>query len=314
MPAKEFSFEQDIAPHASNFFREIGRDRNLTTSARQQLQGELLGGVMDIESQRLKLQGERDRGRINKLRIAEGVGAMEDARARRIREENSRSDALSLKNQLQELNASDLTDEEKRDQLTGLEINHSGNPDSSVGRLLGTYRSSLPRREAFTATQKAEFAARGVSAETIATGDPMAIGQEVRAVAEDTAGRDRFLRDAQKKEDARTKDIREARKHLLTGEMEMAPVVIRKEGQASYVDEDSEPIWMTDESTVFAAEVVKNLGTEEEKAQFKKLRNSPNDFARMNLIHRIQNRGLSGSVYGDRTAEKARSIFDGDGE
>jgi len=307
MPAKEFSFEQDIAPHASNFFREIGRDRNLSTSARQQLQGDMLGGVTEIETQRLKLQGERDLGRMRKLRIAEGVSAMEDARARRIREENSRSDALSLKNQLQELNASDLTDEEKRDQLTGLEITHSGNPDLSVGRLLGTYRSSLPRREAFTATQKAHFAASGVSAETIATGDPVAIGKESRAAA----GVQATQVQKQKEEAILAKDARAARKHLLTGEMEMAPVVIHTEGQPSYVDKDSEPIWMTDASTIFAEEVVKNLGTEEEKAQFKRLKNSPSDFARMRLINRIQNRGLAGSVFGDPSAERARRLLEG---
>ena len=85
-PTQDFSFERDIQGYASNYFDTIGNDPRLSPQRKAQLQGTLLGGVEDIQNQRLKLQEERDNGMMRTLKMQGYQSDLEDARAKRIQQ------------------------------------------------------------------------------------------------------------------------------------------------------------------------------------------------------------------------------------
>jgi hypothetical protein len=81
-----FSPERDIAPYTTNYFDSVENDPRLRRAQKTQLQGSLLGDVMDIELQRLKLQQERDDQQYRRQQMAVGSIALDAQRMRRDRE------------------------------------------------------------------------------------------------------------------------------------------------------------------------------------------------------------------------------------
>lgn len=270
MTPTDFSFERDVAPHASRFFAEIGRSP-VSPEAANRLQGTLLGGITDIETQRNKLREERMQGKMRELQYAEGVSALEEARARRQRIENETAKVGAVKEQVTGIIRGTDDPALKRQRLAELEFENSGIDDPSVRRIFDTGREVLPpvRKSDFTPAQIAAFA-EDVPPEVLARQDPVEIGQYVGVAAQ------------------RKKDLEDRKKALEDSDDERGKLLERD----FEFDKDESDIetWLKPDSTNNASLVVEVFGSPEEKAQWEKLKTAPSDHARAMLAMRIQNR------------------------
>lgn len=185
-PTTDFSFEKNVAPYASKYFDRVSADPNLTGGQKRELQGMLLNGVDEIRQQQAKLQDSAMKGRMRDLQYATGVSALEEARARRARMEQSSGEVAGAQNVVQSIIGGTDSPEEKRRKLAEFKVANAAtlalNPDAKQVFDIG--ESALPKESQFTPSQVARFAAQRVPAEVIATGDPMLIGDVAAQIAE----------------------------------------------------------------------------------------------------------------------------------
>jgi hypothetical protein len=100
------------------------------------------------------------------------------------------------------------------------------------------------------------------------------------------------VKDEQERRDDYTKEI-------LNYDFEMQMGTIRDENTGKYrADEYAPQIWMTDESTQVAEQIVMLAGTEAEKALFLQLKGADSDQERRRLVEKIQKNTLFQRAYG----------------
>lgn len=286
----EFSYEQNIAPFATKFFGEIGSDRFLSAADKAQLQGKLVGGVHEIETQRQKLENERKEGRLRDLQYSEGINAFDEAKARRSRIEQAAAKRGGIKAQAQGILASADPEPVKREKLGLLQLETSDLDDPQVSDIFRAAETALPpaKKSAFSPEQLARFAAEDVPQEVISSGDPFLIGQAISRAA------------------AR-KEALESRKKELESSTEGKKKLLESDFKFQKGEDDIETEWLDDNSTQEATLVVEAFGTPQEKAKFAALKGAPSDSERALLARNIQLRerlkGLAGSK-----ADRAKSI------
>lgn len=308
-PTQEFSYERDISPYASNFFNTIGNDSRLSPERKAQLQGTLLGGVQDIEAQRLKLQEERDKGQLRTLQFQSYQSDLEDARAKRIRMQQETESLNGVKGTVDSIIGNpDYTPEEKRQLLAKAEMEHPLAGDTTLGRMFNLGREMLPKDEGgkFTPTQTATYISR--LAGKVAPEDLAIALQD-----ETTLGVLLAQADAMEKEDEEVSKLRErkdADARAIKRGMMLKDLKYAK-------DEMGTPTtWLDEDSTRDAEMIVKALGNPEEQKQFDELRTAPSDEARYELVRSIQRRELDTRLGGKSesaadNASRARSLIFG---
>lgn len=294
MATDPFSFERDIAPATTRFFNEVGADRRLSNEARTRIQGQLLGGIEDIETRRLQLQEERDKGKLRGLQMQEGLTALDDARARRLRIEKQDAQVAEAQNQVRSIIDSGEPEAVKRQRLADAELAYAGVDDATVGRVFNAADRVIPKsaKSTFTPSQIAEFAAKNVPAEIIATGDPMLIGQWAGQLAERKTAMEEKKKQIAENEQERDK--------LLDVDFDF--------DDPAPDDADGTPKWLKPVSTQDAELVVETFGTPEEREQFEKFRSAPSDHPRVTLAMRIQKRERQKKLAGGKSSRAAQII------
>lgn len=295
----DFSFDRDIAPYASRFFGEVSADPGLTEQARARVQGTLLGGVQDIQKQRLELQKEKDDADYRRLRYAEGLGSLEESRLRRKRIEESAGQvtgAAALAKSIVDSNDDPMT---KAQRLAAAELENAGisatNPD--VGQVFNIAKSAIPLgpKPLVSNAQRISLALKGVPAEIIASGDPDLIA----AAAEKHAAFEEGMQAERQRLTAQSKEAEEARDKLLDADFKFAQDEATKEPTG----------WLEDDSTMKAALLVDVYGTPEEKKQFELLKDADSDQGRVELARNIQMRQLREKLRGTQgRVSRASSI------
>lgn len=276
-PATDFSFERDIAPHASRFFDRLGSDPNLPFADKMRLQGELLGGVAGIESQRLKLQEERDQGRARKLQYEDSAMRLEEARAERARREQSEARRAGVTATAKGILDSDADPETKRQALARTALDYADDKDAL--NTFGIASDALPKESGFTPSQIASMTERlgdEVSPEDLplVLGNPTLLGNVLGRIAKKAEAAKEARKLAEDKSD-------EAKAQKL--ELAKMPLKFQKPEV-----EGDEPTWLEDSSTAVATKVVEALGTAEEQQRFMKLKTAGSDRERAMLVELIQ--------------------------
>lgn len=180
-PATDFNPSRDIDPMAGRFFGELSSARGISGRDRMRLQGQMLQGITDIETQRLKLDQERQRSIINDIRIKESQYLLEETRRKHIaaREAAQRRDGVV--SGVKDIMTADLTPGERHAALNTYELDHLGEltTDPELRRAFDISRSHIPepRESQFSATQRMEMARSGIPPEVIDSDDPFLIGQ-----------------------------------------------------------------------------------------------------------------------------------------
>lgn len=273
----EFSYDRDIAPQASRFFDEIGADTTLSHEAKMRLQGSLLGGVQGIESQRLKLQEERDQGRARKLDYEASSMRLEEARAARARAEQQEARRAGVTATAKSILGSEADDDTKRQMLALSALDHAGDDDAV--KTFGLAEKVLPEtpKSAISPAERYSAALKGIPQETI--DDALRTGNlDLIAVAAADV-------EAQKDAEAEAKRLRHARgddADRLKLELAKAPLKFQKD------EMKGDTGWLEPESTQKATAIVLALGTPAEQARFDALKGADSDHARADLIEKIQ--------------------------
>lgn len=282
MPAAptDFSFDRDVAPYAGKFFNEIDASSTLSHGAKMRLQGALLGGVAGIETQRLKLQEERDQGRMRKLQYESSSMALEDARASRARAEQSEARRAGITATARGILDGDGDAETKRQALARTALDFADDKDAQS--VFGLAEKALPKEKeshGLTPNQVADFTSRigeYVSPEDLPNvlGNPMLLGQVLGKVGAEE------LKKKEAKKLAEDKTEKGAAQKL---ELAKMPLKFQK-GEAPGEESD----WLEDSSTAVATKVVEALGTPEERQRFTKLKSAGSDRERAMLVELIQ--------------------------
>ncbi len=282
MPATptDFSYDRDIAPATSRFFNRVEANPNLTHAAKMRLQSSTLGGVEAIETQRLKLQAERDEGRARQLKYEGSVMALEEARAARTRAEQSEARRGAVTATAKSILDGDGDAETKRQRLARTALDYADDKDALETFNLAA--GALPKESAgsgFTPSQIAGFTERlgdEVSPEDLPKilGNPALLGKELGRIAE----KETAAKEAQKlKEDQ--SDQAKAQK------LELAKMPLKfQKGEVPGEESD----WLEDSSTAVATKVVEALGTPEERQRFTKLKTAGSDRERAMMVELIQ--------------------------
>lgn len=278
-----FSFEKDVAPYASKFFDKIGGTENLTEQARARLQGSLLGGMEGIQNQRLKLQEERDQGRMRSLQYATGVEALEDARAKRVRVEQQQAQVGGFHSAINDIANSDLDGRSKQQQISALAIANADviatNPD--VKNVFDIASKALnPEKSTITPAERLSAAMGGVSQEALdraAAGDYSQVSFETGQLKE--------AKEA-KAEAKRTATATTTEQKATSRRLAFEPIEFERD------ENKVETPWLKPESTQRAAAVVYSMGTPAEQAAFEKLKDASSDKDRASMAKEIQLRYL----------------------
>lgn len=303
----EFSYDQDVRPYASRFFDRVGSDRSLSHAAKMRVQGTLLGGMTDIEATRLKLQDERDMGRMRKLDMEKQELALEDARARRARMEAQAANISGIRTRAKEVLASGADPEAARRALTIDAIDHADDPEAQ--RILGLAASALPeaKKPMLTDSQLGALVLDGVPQEVVErareTGDYSEVGKIVGNLRQDQ------LAFAMEVEAAQGQDKRANAVRL---KLAQTPLEFDKN-----LDDPTAPAkWLKPESTSTAMAIMETLGaTPEEKAEFARLRRASSDLERARLVDQVKIRylaSIAGTGSSERSGPSGRSIVRGE--
>jgi hypothetical protein len=288
MPAAptDFSFDRDIAPHANRFFNEIDASSTLSHGAKMRLQGSLLGGVAGIETQRLKLQEERDQGRMRKLQYEDSSMALEQARAERARREQSEARRAGVSGIAKGILDGDGDTETKRQALARTAMDYTDDKDAQ--NVFGMAERALPTKskEEYTAMQVADLASKmagKVDPELIPMlmQNPAALGGVLGTIAQGELERERDRKLAEDK----TEQFYDPKKSD-----EFGPNDLDKNNKSRVHDEQGKPRWMDDESTATARRIIQSLdGTPEEIEEFEKLgKDSKSDRERHRLAENVR--------------------------
>jgi len=302
MPATaDFSFEKDVAPYASRYFDRIAANPALSGSQKTELQGMLLGGVDEIRQQQLKLQEDRQQGRMRDLQYATGVSALEEARAKRARMEMASREVGESQFVVQQIMAGMDTPEEKRRKLAEYKIANAAklalNPDAK--QVFEIADSSLPKSGIgdLTKSQISRFAEKKVPLEILETGDPVLIGQTAAQIA--------AIDEAKQKLEKGDEEAKQLRLRLAQEPLKFA----KDETTGTQSD------WLEPESTMRAELIIESFGdsvTKEDRERFAALKTAGSDRERADLIEKIQLReqvkALRGGVE-DKRRSLAESMF-----
>lgn len=277
-PTTNFSYDRDIAPHASKFFDSIDADPTLSHGAKMRLQGTLLGGMEGIEAQRLKLQEERDQGRQRKLQYENSVFALENARAERARREQMEARRAGVAATAKGILDGAGDPETKRQVLARTALDFAG--DNDAMEVFKTATGALPkeREGGLTPNQIADFTSRigeYVTPEDLpdVLSNPMLLGQVLGKVGAEELKR----KEAKKLADDKT-EAGKAQK------LELAKMPLKfAKGEAG-----EESGWLEDSSTAIATKVVEALGNPQEKERFTKLKTAGSDRERAMMVELIQ--------------------------
>lgn len=215
-PNDEFDPQRDIAPYAAvSLFDDISNDRNLTSRSRSQLQGTLLGGIQDIELQRLKLQQEREEGNLRRQRMAQGSIALEVARMQLDRERQAAAAATNAESDMRSIVDSDADPVTKADALNRWAFD---NPYALANPAVeGRFRAAQDiigkaPKSPYTNEQLQEAGEYGVPREILA--DPYARGRFIGDAKER-----RRLQEVQRKNEEQAAEKGEARDYAAQHEL-----------------------------------------------------------------------------------------------
>jgi hypothetical protein len=302
-PTADFSFERDVQPYAGRFFDKVGADPTLSHEAKMRLQGSLLGGVAGIESQRLKLQEEREQGRARKLDYESSAFRLEEARAARTRAEQMEARRGTVTATAKSILDSADDPETKRQMLARTALDFAD--DREALNTFGIAADALPKESAgsgFTPHQIASMTERlgdEVSPEDlpVVLGNPALLGNVLGRIAkkEEAAKEAKRLAEDQSDE-AKTRKL----------ELAKMPLKFRK----PELDGD-EPLWLEDSSTAVATKVVEALGTPEEKQRFAKLKTASSDRERAMMVELIQLRHRFDNERPEGTGRRSASSVTG---
>lgn len=308
-PTQEFSFDRDVGAYASKYFDTIGNDSRLTHEQKVQLKGTLLGGVDDIQAQRLKLQEEKDQGVMRSLQMQGYQSDLEDARARRIQTQREAEAMVDVRDTVTQITGSkDHTPEQKRQLLAEAEMNHPLAGDPALGRMFGLGHEMLPKGgSTFTPGQTASYISKlagRMHPEDLAAAlqDPVTMG----ALLAEADAEEKENTEATKLRDRKDDEASVIRKGMMLKELRFA--------KDETLNEPS--VWLDDDSTRDAEMIVKALGTSAEQKKFDELRTAPSDEERYALIRSIQRRELGARLGGESeaaagSASRARSLIFG---
>ena len=283
-PTTDFSYAQDVQPYASRFFDRIDASSTLSHGAKMSIQSTLLNGMEDIETQRLKLQQERDEGRGRRLAYEDTAFRLENARAARTRAEQQESRRAGVTGMAKSILDGKGDPETKRQMLARTALDFADDKDALETFDIAT--KALPRGEEKSSLISDASALAmildGIPQEEIthakSTGDYSRVGALSRKLKMDheVAVENKRLGLAQDKE-ARTVKLGLAK----------TPLKFAKD-EASGTDTDR----MEDESTNHATAIVQALGTDEDIQKFIALNGAPSDRERASLARDIQLRHL----------------------
>lgn len=102
-PAREVTYQRDIAPAAGKLFDSIGADSDLSEQAKLQLQGNLLQGVAGITEQRDKISQMRENSELRQMRLETDRVRLEDVRNSRAAKQGMQSKLAGLNSQFEEV-------------------------------------------------------------------------------------------------------------------------------------------------------------------------------------------------------------------
>ena len=310
----DFSYSQDIQPYASKFFDRIDASTTLSHGAKMRIQGTLLGGMEDIETQRLKLQQERDEGRGRKLAYESGTFALENARADRARTEAQDSRRAGIAGIAKSILDSKDDPETKRQKLARTALDYADDDDAL--KTFGVAERALPAREKndYTAMQIADMTSKmvgKVNPDLIPAlmQNPAALGQVLGDIAKDEMDteRDRKLAADRTEQGLKLKDSLSEKPLNFYNPEKPAPEDYDKDNKSRIHDENGKPRWMDDESTVLAKRILHTLdGTPEEIEEFERLgKDSKSDRERYRLAENVRLRYQLARARGGAAGEGA---------
>lgn len=277
-PTTDFSFDRDVAPYASKFFDRIDASSTLSHGAKMHLQGTLLGGVEDIQAQRMKLQEERDQGRQRKLAYESGAFALENARADRSRAEQQESRRAGVSGIAKGILDSADDPETKRQKLARTALDYADDKHALETFDIATKALPKEREGGFTPNQIATLTSKlgnKVHPDDLpgVLGNPVLLGQALAAVAKD----EEDTKEAKKLADDKSNEGKQRKLELAKMPLKFAK------------DESGEESgWLEDSSTAIATKVVDALGTPQEKVRFAKLKTAGSDRERAMMAELIQ--------------------------
>ena len=277
-PTADFSYDRDIAPATSRFFNRVEANPNLTHAAKMRLQSSTLGGVEAIETQRLKLQEERDQGRARKLDFEASSMRLEEARAARARAEQSEARRGAVTATAKSILDGEGDAETKRQMLARTALDYAD--DREAQSVFGLAENALPKKKesAITDAQTLAMVLDGIPQEEIIaakeTGDYSILGDRMKKIQTDTLA----AKEAQKLKEDQSEQAKAQK-------LELAKMPLKF--QKPELDGD-EPQWLEDSSTAVATKVVEALGTPEERQRFTKLESAGSDRERAMMVELIQ--------------------------
>lgn len=313
LPQTDFSYERDVAPYAGRFFGQMQQDTRLSPAARQRLQSGLLSGVTAIESQRMKLQEERDQSVLRRLQMENSMLELEENRSKLERRKQLLQESNNLNSQIDSIVRSNESPLTRKQKLADLQYQYSDL--ISVDPAIGTkFRAAdetiiIPKttKENLTTTQAIEAAKNKVDPMIIDAvrqgADPTLIGD---AIAENVEAE----RLKKEKDEQVAKDLaasKQRRIQLIDTPLEFEKP--RETGEDDIFDSTGKLIgtrrWLKPESTNIANQLIL-LGTDEERKAFEKATND--DEARYRIIEGIKLREqrslLQGGLPGGMGAQK----------
>ena len=288
-PTPSFSYDQDIAPHASRFFDRIDASTTLSHGAKMRIQGTLLNGMEDIETQRLKLQEERDQGRARKLDYESGTFRLEQARADRARTEAQDSRRAGIAGIARGILDSKDDPETKRQKLARTALDYADDDDAL--KTFGVAEKAIPTKRDSLLSDASELALilDGIPQDELAyakeSGDYSRVGQMSRKLKVDHEAA------VENKRIGLSQD-NEARAVKLG--LAKTPLKFAKNPDVPGEDSD----WLEDESTSHATAIVQTLGDDAEMQKFLALKGAASDRDRAALVQSIQLRHLQKAAEG----------------
>ena len=194
MPSEDFSYDQDLAPRTTSFFRGLQGDRTLDPAAKRELATSFFKDVSQIRK-------IREDNQLAPLRLQSAALGVESARfnLERARKQADMDDRVGSIGQEADditmgiLDDPDLLPEEKAaaiqrahfDTLRKLPPSASGSASwlsRKFGAAMGVVKPQAQSSD-FTPSQIARFVADGGDPEVIETGDPVLIGRSMADVA-----------------------------------------------------------------------------------------------------------------------------------
>lgn len=277
-PTADFSYDRDIAPQTARFFNKVGADPTLSHEAKMRLQGSTLGGVQGIETQRLKLQEERDQGRARKLDYEASSMRLEEARAARARAEQREARRATVTATAKGILDSADDPETKRQALARTALDFADDKDALDTFDIATKALPKPKESTISDAQTLSMVLDGIPQEEIIaakeSGDYSNLGKIAHKLQKDA------LAAKEGREAAEDKT-----KAGMAQKLELAKMPLKF--QKPEVDGD-EPQWLDDSSTAVATKVVEALGTPEERQRFMKLKTAGSDRERAMMVELIQ--------------------------